>query len=372
MSGGADINTDTDADADADDVHHDEPLTSYPLLQDALVFNVKGNTAFKEGFSDPRHWIIREDSDTELDIPQLVSMPLSQSTTNMDTDTNITNTDTTIATITTQRVFLSRSQLPRSLHEDASAANTPPPTPRYHTLTAANPALGAGISGGEPKAASWANHRNGSARSWILPAYHPRQHRRQCVTAAIAAGLRPTRFYTPNPQQQPEYTLYLTNAIVNVNGIIGTLDGYVHFREGCEHQEKLGRNWHRPLIQDFKQQYPAAKTRQAKLQAWKDAFTVGEVPFTGYASGSGTGSPGRVPNQDTGSKGSKGSKGGKSPLPRSNVQPGRVLDSVFVMDAIWDFNFHHVLVDSVAKLVHWCVCGACWACSLSLCVSVCS
>jgi hypothetical protein len=42
-------------------------------------------------------------------------------------------------------------------------------------------------------------------------------------------------------------------------------------------------------------------------------------------------------------------------MPQGNVAAGQVLDAVFVMDAIWDFNFHHALLDSVAKLVHWSV-----------------
>ena len=35
----------------------------------------------------------------------------------------------------------------------------------------------------------------------------------------------------------------------------------------------------------------------------------------------------------------------------SNVKPGLILDKVYVMTAIWDNNFHHLLHDSLSRLV---------------------
>ena len=183
---------------------------------------------------------------------------------------------------------------------------------------------------GKPKASNWAKAKNGMARSFILPAYHPRQYRQQCVQAAISAGIEPTRFYTPTPQQRPEYTLYLTNVVININGIVGRHDGYIQFREGCElGQPKIGRNWYKSLMKEFKKSVPTAATsEESHQQAWDEAFALGTVPFSGKS-------------------------GEKKIMSIRNVEAGRVLDSVFVMDAIWDYNFHHVLVDSVARLVHW-------------------
>jgi hypothetical protein len=276
---------------------------THSLIIEALKYNVVDKTSlstFSEGFLNLNHWIVRDAGDADIPIIDI------------DPDEN---------GMKTQRVFLSKRQLLSDANKHHVSV--------YPTITSANKAFGIGMSAGKPRAASWANQKNGLARSWILPSYHPRQHRRQCLSATIAAGEQPTRFYTPDPQQLPEYTLFLTNAMVNVNGIVGTHEGYVQFYDGCElGQDKVGREWHNNLMRDFKKALPATADSHTRAVVWNKAFETGKLSISGYTRDS-------------------------QPMSKGNVEAGVVVDSIFVMDAIWDFNFHHVLMDSVARLVHW-------------------
>ena len=276
----------------AGDVMKAPPL-SYPALDEALQYNLKGNESFLSSFRDPTHWIVRRDSDVEW--------PVFDAVLNAE-----------------RLVILTEDLLPPVRLR----------VPEFPTITASNKKFADGMSRGKPKAMSWASQRNGMARSWILPPYHPRQHRQQCLQAAISSSREPMRFYTPSPVQRPEYTLYLKNAVINVNGIVGTYDGYIHYREGCENQVKLGLEWHSQLISSFKRIYSNIGTQLHEL-IWNRAFENEKIHFSGYSARS------------------------KKQMPKSIVEDGSVLGAVFVLDAIWDYNFHHALLDSISKLVHW-------------------
>ena len=172
------------------------------------------------------------------------------------------------------------------------------------TWTSANTKLGLGIVRGVAKASQWANN---TVNSWQLPESHPRNNKTNCVRLATQAGIHPIQIYQEYRAIEPFYVARASNAFIHETGITFISCGYYQPLEGCETIFKfIGKRW-----------WARCSGELAKLKTtWTDMITG---------------------NQSA-----------------ACAEKGDVIskhDAVFVISAAWDYNYHHFLIDGVAKLI---------------------
>lgn len=181
------------------------------------------------------------------------------------------------------------------------------------TLTKSNPKLGEGIVKGVPKAATWANS---TMNSWQLPPEHPRNNRTNCVGLAKASGRNPIEIYHEYKQRSNFYIVHARDAFIHETGITNLDCGYFQPLESCETVFKfIGKRWWSNC-----QNLLAKRTPK---QTWSEMMV-----------------PPSVKTQLD--KGFLCGEGGRN-ISRHN--------KVFVISAAWDNNYHHFLIDGLARLI---------------------
>lgn len=164
------------------------------------------------------------------------------------------------------------------------------------TLTSSNPPFGKGYVIGQPSAEIWAAENK---LAWSIPAYHPRNTLKQhCVNASKESGIHPVLLYSHIMNElQPYYIMKLRNVFVNDDGIIAHPCGYLQGHEACETLFRfLGKRWRKTCLKSS-DIYPSCHPTESK-----------------------------------------------------QVQE---IDTVFIITAQWDHNFHHYLLDSLLRLVRY-------------------
>jgi hypothetical protein len=190
------------------------------------------------------------------------------------------------------------------------------------SYTFANEALGIGSVKGESKAERWKAHRQ---RGFILPTDHPRHNSSNCVAVAREVGTRPVPVYKDWMQiHEPFYLYKLSNGIIDHTGMTAVEEGYIQFISQCETiSPQKGRTFQSGIIQSL------AKLNESfggKFDyKWSSLFSEQPLLY-------------RYSRQQ------------KAVLP-ALLEP--VLDRVFVISSIWDYNYHHFIHDSVARLVRF-------------------
>lgn len=218
----------------------------------------------------------------------------------------------------------------------------------YESLTETK-TLANALLGTSKRAVRWGKVKQ---LSWQLPADHPRQNRSNCVALAAEAGRDGSsrEFYTASRRLYSEFIVYQArDALIDEKGVLGLSCGYVQAHEACEtHYKFIGRNWINSCYRDL---------GQARV-AWEDMFRNPERH-------AGTCLKAPVPPSPTNASVGAGAGAGTDagvgmttittpptppsapPLPHRWV----VREKVFAITAGWDNNYHHFLVDSLARLM---------------------
>jgi len=174
------------------------------------------------------------------------------------------------------------------------------------TWTSANEKLGYGIVKGVSKAEVWANN---TVNSWQLPPEHPRNNKSNCVKLAKAAGRSPIKIYDTEKDLVPFYVLTGKNAFILDSGIGSISCGYFQALEACETIFKfIGKRWWSRCNDQLS---------KSKL-SWIDMFH-NNTNKSSYCAEKGS----HVPFHET----------------------------VFVMSAAWDNNYHHFMIDGLSKMI---------------------
>ena len=186
------------------------------------------------------------------------------------------------------------------------------------TYTFSNKALGVGMVRGKEKAEQWMKNRR---KGFVIPEDHPRHNTTNCVHLSRQSGQRPVSMYTEWKHTiEPFYMYKLHNGIIDHTGMVALEDGYVQFLSQCETIMPLkGKSFDRSIreaLTELDKSFPAdSNNRWGKI-------------FTDY----------------------KYNHKQEELLPALK-EP--IVNKVFVISAIWDYNYHHFIHDSVARLIRF-------------------
>eukprot|EP01036_Dinobryon_divergens_P024614 gene24614-33082_t len=205
-----------------------------------------------------------------------------------------------------------------------------------YTMTAASSSLGIGLKNKTSFAQQWIDagfDENGRARlRWEIPVDHPGQDRQRCVNYAVAAGRQgyyPT-FYNDNDTSsglplnsaQGFYVMYMERAAVHPTGHVFLRCGYFLGADGCETRRlnPAARWW-------------AETAKRLKYDFFKPPEQYLRYELTSHCN--------------------YGNPKGVAMTPVSSNQSHQCLryyEKVFVIAALWDHNYHHFLIDSLARI----------------------
>lgn len=160
----------------------------------------------------------------------------------------------------------------------------------------------------------WVNEKG---LMWQLPKDHPAQNRRYCynITMKMANGNVENLYEEFKKEYRAFYVLNHDNAYIHATGSVGVDCGYFQGVEGCETRWTQGELWW--------------KKCSNKLNSLR-------LPWSTLWLDSEDASPSQLEGINT--------------CKVYNLVP-KQYDDVFVIDALWDFNFHHFMADSIARLV---------------------
>jgi hypothetical protein len=189
---------------------------------------------------------------------------------------------------------------------------------------------------------------------WEIPYSHPGQNRNNCISMTkLASEGVPVSFYQEfRGIDRIPYISYFKNGFVHPSGSVASSCGYYQGQEGCETRWNRAHDWFRACQQaiinyssylagqkpDHRTQFAdwsifsrllsststASSVSREELYLWKQCMTFAE--------------------EDT-------PYGGKPPhLYIANQSRPMEVDTVVVIPALWDFNYHHFLADSLARL----------------------
>jgi hypothetical protein len=269
--------------------------------------------------------------------------------------------------------------------------------PDIYTWTHYN--LSVGLQKGKEQAEAW---QKPGAMNWAVRAEHPRQNKSNCIAVSKATVERPKKLYHESRQAVSEmYFLRKRNVLIHDTGIVGSRCGYFQLLEACETRFKfIGKKW-----------WNKCKTQlhQAGV-TWEDLFD----PVTSPLFTEDVDANGRVVERSLGGAKGTASSGEKdadyaqpfsrrpllNPLPPidryNDTLPWRVIERrnetvkrpavvqplperlsmlcrdpnyisvltkpwyphwqyvdgpVLVLTAAWDCNYHHLLIDSLSRIV---------------------
>ena len=203
-----------------------------------------------------------------------------------------------------------------------------------YTMTAASSSLGVGLKNNTYFAQQWINagfdEYGRKKLRWEIPVDHPGQDRQRCVNYAVAAGREGyyPAFYNENdtvsglPLHSAHgfYVMYMERAAVHPAGHVFLRCGYFLGADGCE-TRRLN---------------PAARSWAETLKRLKYDFFKPPEQYLNheFMSQCNYGNP-------------KGVIGHTSD--QSNLCL-RYYEKVFVITALWDQNYHHFMIDSLARI----------------------
>lgn len=166
---------------------------------------------------------------------------------------------------------------------------------------------------------------------WEVPDNHPGQDKKNCLNMTFtAAEGKPLSFY--NSFRQPNrafYTSTFNHAYIHPVGSVATSCGYFMGQECCEGRFNQAENWYN----ECKRHLQKLKLRWEAL--WDDTLPIKVIK--GLQRHCIDRSDIAIPF---------GAKNASTYLPR------RVNEKVFVITALWDYNYHHFFADSLARLAH--------------------
>jgi len=171
--------------------------------------------------------------------------------------------------------------------------------------TGTNTGLGKGLTNGISRAQRYTSTKQRVQP--FFPLHHPRQNMSFCVQVSKLAELGTTSFYEHMKKESKQsYVTILRNAVVSSEGQVALECGWLQHRQSCCNRVlKSGRTWRAELSSRINAQYPYEKA------AWSSVSNL------------------------------KHAVGGNLP----------VHEEVLVIDAAWDFNYYHFLVESLTRLV---------------------
>lgn len=164
---------------------------------------------------------------------------------------------------------------------------------------------------------------------WEVPSTHPGQNRNNCISMSFLASKgKPVSFYNEfRGIDRAFYIAYIKDGFVHPSGAVGVACGYYMGEECCENRWDYAREWYTNCQAELSRQklpwtslwsdsIPSAG-RDQLIEQCTDHRDLG-LPFNGRVSS-------HVPT---------------------------TVSKVFVMPALWDYNFHHFVADSLARLSH--------------------
>lgn len=162
---------------------------------------------------------------------------------------------------------------------------------------------------------------------WEVPMHHPGQNRNNCIRMTENAA-RDGKLYSVYEEfrhiDRSFYVINARNALIHPSGAVMTKCGYYQGEESCENRWNQAKSW----------------SKQCKLHlqyrniTWNDLFNEkrssrNEVFLQQCTAESDAG----IPFSQSG-----------------NPSPVQQVRSVIVISALWDYNYHHFLADSLARL----------------------
>lgn len=162
---------------------------------------------------------------------------------------------------------------------------------------------------------------------WEIPASHPGQDRNNCLNMTfLAASEHVIAYYeTFKTIKRAFYVIHGRQAFVHPSGAVGFSCGYYMGHEACENRWNYAENWYKPCKAMMDKH--TFEWRQI-FDKTASANTTDHILNSGCSDRTDLGSPNKRTFNIT----------------RHN--------KVFTIPALWDYNYHHWIADSLARLAH--------------------
>lgn len=201
------------------------------------------------------------------------------------------------------------------------------------TLTASNANIlfSANIKGYHDK---WATDKQ---NVWTIPDEHPGQNKSMCLNLLKTSQKGTVERYYDQPKMQMRqfYMLTTKNAFIHPTGMLGLPCGYYIGLENCEN-----RFVHVPLDWQWQSKcVPYLKTQKGEVE-WQEMWNHATNQADGFTMENTT-----LLDEYCRYREDRATKKERTIFPRKYKK-------VFVMSALWDYNYHHFVADSLARGVH--------------------
>jgi hypothetical protein len=200
----------------------------------------------------------------------------------------------------------------------------------YHqvpaTLTTANEGLGVTAQKRGYSYEKWGNDPNSR---WEIPDTHPGQDKRNCINMTLLASTGNIyAFYEGFKKiDRAFYTVYAKQGFIHPSGAVGNSGGYYMGQEACENRWDYAKKWYEGCKDSLKRQE----------MKWEDLFSnrTSTEKFQKVIDGC-------TDSTDLG-------------IPTARGATFKVTKhaKVFVIPALWDFNYHHFMADSLARMIRY-------------------
>jgi hypothetical protein len=168
---------------------------------------------------------------------------------------------------------------------------------------------------------------------WEIPKNHPGQNKLKCLEMTYLAGKgKPVSYYTEfRDVDRAFYFAYINHGLVHASGAVGAQCGYYMGEECCENRWDYANKWHTDCLATFdKLKLPWTALWDTSLSS-----TNQNALYEGCISHTDLGLP----------------YDGKVTITSPEHIPHKV-KKLFVMPALWDYNFHHFVADSLGRMSH--------------------
>lgn len=164
---------------------------------------------------------------------------------------------------------------------------------------------------------------------WEVPNTHPGQNRNNCLAMSfLAAEGKPISFYSEfRGIDRAFYISYIRGGFVHPSGAVGAACGYYMGEECCENRWDYANEWYSNCQNELKKQNLTwdslwdldlpPEQRHWLIENCTDHRDLG-LPYNG----------------------------------RVDSHIPKIVSKVFVIPALWDYNYHHFIADSLARLAH--------------------
>eukprot|EP00981_Chlorochromonas_danica_P007039 scaffold1534_cov158-Ochromonas_danica.AAC.11 len=188
------------------------------------------------------------------------------------------------------------------------------------TLSQVNEKLAVGIVKGQSVAQIWER-----TKSWQYPLHHPRRNKTQCLVWNNASLLNPISVYDGMRNLTVGFYLVMQqHVLIHEAGVVAQRCGYFQCLEGCETVFKfIGRKWYNKCKADLNR----------NGISWKVA-TSPTSPL--------------LPSQAT-----TGNNHTMSLCRGAGWEEWKYAEQVMIVSSLWDNNYHHFLIDGLARLIHY-------------------